>query len=231
MADGIGYRLALPPPRHERLARFPRAGRRHAPALPDRGSVITAALDDLAERLGKAGCRSCGRARCCPISRGRRGSICELLAGVLQRRRRPTSTERVQAAAARCRRTTRASAPTGCAARRMSHRDWIAADRHPRRAARAVAGAVPGGRRRAVPADADRRLSARPSPRLGAAPARHRRQADPVLSTSSSGPAIATTTACRRRRRRSAGPRTACRSGCRSSAAISRTARRSPLPG
>ena len=38
LSEGIGYKLALPPPRHEQARRFPRAGDRQAPALPDRGS-------------------------------------------------------------------------------------------------------------------------------------------------------------------------------------------------
>ena len=52
--DGVGYRLALPPPRHERLADF-RVLILDAHPLAPTESSICAAIDDLAGRLVRAG--------------------------------------------------------------------------------------------------------------------------------------------------------------------------------
>ncbi|MBV9860702.1 MAG: amidase [Alphaproteobacteria bacterium] len=54
MSDGIAYRLALPPPRHDRLADFRVLLLDTHPLFPTADSV-RAALDGLADRLGKAG--------------------------------------------------------------------------------------------------------------------------------------------------------------------------------
>ena len=53
--DGIGYKLALPPPRHDKLADFRVLVIDQHPLCPTAAS-ITAALDGLADRLGKLGC-------------------------------------------------------------------------------------------------------------------------------------------------------------------------------
>jgi amidase len=53
--DGIGYRLALPPPRHDALKDFRVLVLDSHPLCPTAAS-ITDALHRLAERLGKAGC-------------------------------------------------------------------------------------------------------------------------------------------------------------------------------
>src|SRR3954451_9028018 len=55
LSEGIGYRLALPSPRHEGLAGFRVLVIDKHPLCPTEAS-ITAALDRLAERLGKSGC-------------------------------------------------------------------------------------------------------------------------------------------------------------------------------
>jgi amidase len=55
MAEGIGYKLALPPPRHERLADFRVLVIDTHPLCPTAGSIRTA-LNGLADRLGKTGC-------------------------------------------------------------------------------------------------------------------------------------------------------------------------------
>jgi len=54
-AEGVGYRLSLPPPRHDRLADFRILVIGEHPLCPTAASVI-GAVDDLAERLGKRGC-------------------------------------------------------------------------------------------------------------------------------------------------------------------------------
>jgi amidase len=53
--NGIGYKLALPPPRHDRLADFRVLVIDEHPLAPTAASV-TAALDGLADRLAKLGC-------------------------------------------------------------------------------------------------------------------------------------------------------------------------------
>jgi amidase len=56
LVDGIGYKLALPPPRHDKIAEFRVLVIDQHPLCPTAKSV-TGALNDLAERLGKAGCK------------------------------------------------------------------------------------------------------------------------------------------------------------------------------
>ena len=53
--DGIGYKLALPPPRHDKLADFRVLVIDEHPLCPISASV-KAAIDDLADRLAKLGC-------------------------------------------------------------------------------------------------------------------------------------------------------------------------------
>ena len=55
LTDGIGYKLTLPPPRHDRLAEFRVLVIDEHPLCPTAKS-ISGALNDLAEGLGKAGC-------------------------------------------------------------------------------------------------------------------------------------------------------------------------------
>jgi amidase len=55
MWDGIGYRLALPPPRHDALKDFRVLVIDTHPLCPTASSIM-GALDRLAERLGKTGC-------------------------------------------------------------------------------------------------------------------------------------------------------------------------------
>ncbi len=55
LAEGVGYKLALPPPRHDRLADFRVLVLDKHPLCPT-ASSITERLNELAERLGKSGC-------------------------------------------------------------------------------------------------------------------------------------------------------------------------------
>jgi amidase len=55
LMEGVGYKLALPPPRHERLADFRVLVIDHHPLCPTAAS-IGAALNGLADRLAKLGC-------------------------------------------------------------------------------------------------------------------------------------------------------------------------------
>jgi amidase len=55
LSDGIGYKLALPPPRHDRLGDFRVLAIDEHPLCPTSASV-SAALDGLADRLARLGC-------------------------------------------------------------------------------------------------------------------------------------------------------------------------------
>jgi amidase len=55
LTDGIGYKLALPSPRHDKLADFRVLVIDKHPLYPTAPSIM-AAINGLAERLGKAGC-------------------------------------------------------------------------------------------------------------------------------------------------------------------------------
>ena len=55
LSDGVGYKLALPPPRYDRLAAFRVLVIDEHPLCPTAASV-SAALDGLADRLAKLGC-------------------------------------------------------------------------------------------------------------------------------------------------------------------------------
>ena len=54
--EGVGYRLALPPPRHDKLADYRVLVIDKNPLVPTADSV-RAAIDALADRLGKTGCK------------------------------------------------------------------------------------------------------------------------------------------------------------------------------
>src|SRR5438270_6111402 len=56
LTEGIGYKLALPPPRHDKLADFRVLVIDAHPLCPTAAS-ITAALNGLADRLAKSGCK------------------------------------------------------------------------------------------------------------------------------------------------------------------------------
>jgi amidase len=55
LMEGVGYKLALPPPRHEKLADFRVLVIDQQPLCPT-ANAITSALSDFAERLAKTGC-------------------------------------------------------------------------------------------------------------------------------------------------------------------------------
>ena len=66
--DGIGYKLALPPPRHERLVDFRVLVIDAHPLCPTAANV-TGALNGLVERLVKLGAAVVARAINCPTCR------------------------------------------------------------------------------------------------------------------------------------------------------------------
>ena len=228
--DGIGYRLALPPPRHDALKDFRVLVDRHASAVADRERRCARRWSSLSERLGKAGVKV---ARAKPAaSRSRRGGAAlhaaaaaglrrVLAARALRRRSEPQPP--------RSRRTTTASTAERVRGAVLSHRDWMAADwraaglrEHWRDCfANGTSCSARRCRRRPYPHDHSMPDYARSIDIDGKEYPYH----DQLV-----WPGWPRPPGCRRRRRRSTAPTPACRSACRSSAPISRTARRSPSP-
>ncbi|MBV9203093.1 MAG: amidase, partial [Alphaproteobacteria bacterium] len=98
LMDGIGYKLALPPPRHDKLADFRVLVIDKHPLCPTAVNV-SAALDGLADRLGKLGCTFLRTSPKMPdLARTTRNYV-ELLAASLGADTSPEDRLRIEAAA------------------------------------------------------------------------------------------------------------------------------------
>ena len=98
MMEGIGYKLALPPPRHQRLADFRVLVIDTHPLCPTAASIKTA-LNGLADRLGKTGCTILRESAKLPdLARTTRVYV-ELLAAVYSLDLSPDDRARIDAAA------------------------------------------------------------------------------------------------------------------------------------
>jgi amidase len=96
--DGIGYKLALPPPRHDQLADFRVLVIDEHPLCQTAASV-TAALDELADRLAKLGCNVLRTSAKMPdLARTTRNYV-ELLSAFFSADLSPDDRLRVEAAA------------------------------------------------------------------------------------------------------------------------------------
>jgi amidase len=98
MAEGIGYKLALPSPRHERLADFRVLVIDTHPLCPTAGSIRTA-LNGLADRLGKTGCTILRESAKLPDLARTTRVYMELLAAVYSLDLSPEDRARIEAAA------------------------------------------------------------------------------------------------------------------------------------
>jgi amidase len=96
MWDGIGYKLALPPPRHDKLADFRVLVLGEHPLCPTANGV-RGALDALAEKLAKAGCQVSRDNPNQPNLAVTTRNYCELLGAIFSRGLSPD--ERVRYAA------------------------------------------------------------------------------------------------------------------------------------
>jgi amidase len=96
--DGIGYKLALPPPRHDRLADFRVLVIDEHPLCPTAASVSTA-LDGLADRLAKLGCTVLRTSAKMPDLASTTRNYAELLAAFFSADLSPDDRLRVEAAA------------------------------------------------------------------------------------------------------------------------------------
>jgi amidase len=124
LAEGIGYKLALPPPRHERLAEFRVAVIDEHPLCPT-AKNLSGALNDLADRLGKAGCQVLRDNPKLPDLAQTSRIYRELLSATFGADLRPEVRERVEAAAKSLSPDDHSLAASGLRGLTMSHQEWI----------------------------------------------------------------------------------------------------------
>ena len=128
LAEGIGYKLSLPPPRHEKLADFRVLVIDTHPLCPTADS-IKSALNGLADRLAKLGCRVLRENPKLPDLARTTRTYVELLAAVYSLDLSPDDRARIDAAA-----KTLSPEDQSLAAYRLrgisaNHSEWIRASR------------------------------------------------------------------------------------------------------
>jgi amidase len=128
LAEGIGYKLARPPPRHDKLADF-RVLVIDAHPLCPTAAGITAALDGLAERLGKTGCTILHQGAALPDLAETSRIYRELLSAFFAADLPPEARERVEAAAKALSPGDQSLAASGLRGLTMSHAEWIRTSR------------------------------------------------------------------------------------------------------
>ena len=127
-SEGIGYRLALPPPRHDRLEDF-RALLVDTHPLCSTARSVGAALEGLSERLGKLGCRVVRDSPKLPdLARTTRIYV-ELLSAFLGADLPTEDRERVEAAVKSLSAEDESLAAFRLRGLTMSHLDWVRATR------------------------------------------------------------------------------------------------------
>jgi amidase len=128
LMDGIGYKLALPPPRHDKLADFRVLVIDEHPLCPTSAS-IRAALDGLADRLAKLGCTVLRTSPKMPdLARTTRNYV-ELLAAVFSADTSPEQRLRFEAAAQALSPDDLSLTAAFLRGRTMSHAAWIRTSR------------------------------------------------------------------------------------------------------
>ena len=160
LAEGVGYKLGLPPPRHDKLADFRVLVIDKHPLCPTAAS-IAAAINGLAERLDKSGCTILRQSTALPDLAQTSRIYRELLSAVFAVDLAPEMRERVEVAAQYL--IARRSEPGSLWVARPGDEPCRVGPKkpYPRRAACPLAGAVPRSGHSALPADADRGLPAR----------------------------------------------------------------------
>ncbi len=125
--DAIGYRLALPPARHEHLRDYRVLVLDTHPLLPSAASV-RAAIDVLAERLAKAGVKISRDSALVPDLAAGAGLYVRLLFSFLAANWQPEDYAGVERAAAALDPKDLSLGAELARGATLSHRDWIAAD-------------------------------------------------------------------------------------------------------
>jgi amidase len=128
MAEGVGYRLALPPPRHDRLAEFRVLLLDTHPLCPT-GAGVAAALDELAERLTKCGVQTIRSSPKLPDLAVTTQNYVELLAAFHAADLTPEMRDRIAAQARVVSHDDRSIAACRLRGFTMSHGDWVLASR------------------------------------------------------------------------------------------------------
>jgi amidase len=128
LAEGVGYKLALPPPRHDKLADFRVLVIDAHPLCPTAASV-RAALDGLAERLDQLGCTILRQSATLPDLAETSRIYRELLTATFAADLPPEARERVEAAAKALSLDDQSLAASGLRGLTMSHAEWIGRSR------------------------------------------------------------------------------------------------------
>jgi amidase len=128
LMEGVGYRLVPPSPRHDKLADFRVLVIDTHPLSPTAANVA-AALDGLADRLGKAGCQIVRQSPKFPDLALTSRVYKELLSAFFSADLPPEARERVEAAAKALSPDDQSLAACGLRGVTMSHPDWIRATR------------------------------------------------------------------------------------------------------
>jgi len=123
-ADGIGYKLALPPPRHERMADFRVLVIDSHPLCPTASDVV-GALNRLADRLVKFGVPVVRESDKLPDLALTSRTYRELLTAVFSADLPPEARERVEAAAKGLSSDNESLSAEGLRGFTMSHSEWI----------------------------------------------------------------------------------------------------------
>jgi amidase len=122
--EGIGYKLALPPPRHDKLADFHVLIIDEHPLCPTAASISTA-LDGLAERLGRTGCTILRDSPNLPDLALTSRVYRELLSAFFSADLPPEARERIEAAAKALSPEEQSLAASGLRGTAISHPEWI----------------------------------------------------------------------------------------------------------
>ena len=124
LMEGIGYKVALPPPRHDKLADFRVLVIDEHPLCPTASSIRTA-LDGLAKRLGKAGCTILRASPNLPDLALTSRVYRELLSAFFSADLPPDARERIEAAAKALSPDEQSLAASGLRGATISHPEWI----------------------------------------------------------------------------------------------------------
>jgi amidase len=124
LIDGIGYKLALPPPRHDKIADYRVLVIDKHPLCPTAASV-QAALNGLADRLGKLGCHIMRESPKLPDLALTTRLYRELLAAFYSADLPPESRERVEAAIKALSPDDQSLSAAQLRGFTMSHPEWI----------------------------------------------------------------------------------------------------------
>jgi amidase len=124
LAEGVGYKLGLPPPRHDKLADF-RVLVIDKHPLCSTATSIAAAINGLAERLAKSGCTILRQSTALPDLAQTSRIYRELLSAVFVADLAPEMRERVEAAASTLSPEDQSLAAAGLRGQVMGHAEWM----------------------------------------------------------------------------------------------------------